>query len=174
MKMVQWRLDHILYTSPSLQPISFWSTLEADLESSITGLPNHVCPSDHLPIAALFQVDHTGFQMVAEADKETLVCRLRSLTKRRTDELMEIEKGLNEQLAEIESRLTQQKEKKKRGPPPQEIMNFMRNKREQIRALKLRQRMEREEVVQGLGPLERLAIQEKLGCSARQWVERGS
>ena len=53
--MGTWRLDHILYTTKSAQPVAYWGTLEDDAEAAATGLPNHCCPSDHLPIAAVFR-----------------------------------------------------------------------------------------------------------------------
>eukprot|EP00658_Telonema_sp_P-2_P041585 TRINITY_DN29767_c0_g1_i1.p1 TRINITY_DN29767_c0_g1~~TRINITY_DN29767_c0_g1_i1.p1 ORF type:complete len:490 (-),score=109.25 TRINITY_DN29767_c0_g1_i1:59-1381(-) len=52
---VPWRLDHILYSPQVLQLRSRWQTLEVDPQLIAVGLPNHSCPSDHLPIAASFE-----------------------------------------------------------------------------------------------------------------------
>lgn len=65
-----WRLDHILYSSRTLQPAVVWETLEADPDSTAAGLPNCSCPSDHLPIGASFVVRPPEF--LGEAEREAL------------------------------------------------------------------------------------------------------
>jgi len=56
-RMQSWKLDHMLYDlSGGIRPLAYWATLEADPVSSQTGLPNATCPSDHLPIAAVFEI----------------------------------------------------------------------------------------------------------------------
>ena len=52
--MASWGLDHLLCSS-RLAVLAKLSTLEADARSLRDGLPNHVEPSDHLPVAALFR-----------------------------------------------------------------------------------------------------------------------
>ena len=65
-----WRLDHILYTARTLQPAVVWETLEADLESTASGLPNETCPSDHVPVGASFEV--RPVPRLGEAEAEAL------------------------------------------------------------------------------------------------------
>ena len=52
---VSFALDHFLYTAGSLRLTHLWDTLEADPDSAASGLPNAACPSDHLPIGAVFE-----------------------------------------------------------------------------------------------------------------------
>ena len=52
---VSWALDHILFSESSLKLKTFWDTLEKDSKSSKTGLPNEDNPSDHIPVAAVFE-----------------------------------------------------------------------------------------------------------------------
>jgi endonuclease/exonuclease/phosphatase family metal-dependent hydrolase len=65
-----WRLDHILYSARTLQPAVVWETLEADPESTAAGLPNSSCPSDHLPVAASFEVRPAP--VLGESEREAL------------------------------------------------------------------------------------------------------
>ena len=51
-----WALDHIFWSVRTLRLAAQWSTLEADPDSLAQGLPNARCPSDHIPIATLFDV----------------------------------------------------------------------------------------------------------------------
>jgi len=55
--------------------------------------------------------------------------------------------------------------------PPQEIIDFTRNKRALVRALKADQKQFCHCFIENLGDLERSAIGEHLGCSATQWIE---
>ena len=68
--MAQWHLDHILYTPSTLVPVGRWSTLEDDEHSRKVGLPNDHVPTDHLPIAAMFE-RHPHPQL-SEESKEKL------------------------------------------------------------------------------------------------------
>ena len=51
-----WALDHIVYSTRTLRLRAVWETLEVDDASRAEGLPNARCPSDHLPVAALFDI----------------------------------------------------------------------------------------------------------------------
>jgi endonuclease/exonuclease/phosphatase family metal-dependent hydrolase len=178
-RMAQWRLDHILYTSETLRPVASWSTLEDDPESCRTGLPNRKYGSDHVPVGALFRVLPTP-QLPPE-ERMSLLSSLEKLLDGQKAALHEQETALDSDLARIELDVLPKenpagsstgKKNKKKGKPPPEIMDFMRRKRTVVRELKAEQREERRAFVKGLGNLQRLLIEETYGCTARQWVER--
>ena len=83
--MKQWHLDHIVYTPTTLLPIKRWSTLEEDELSSKVGLPNNNIPTDHLPIAALFE--RKPHPQLSEEAKEKLLSLLDEIESRHTIEL---------------------------------------------------------------------------------------
>lgn len=180
--MGQWRLDHMLYTSATLQPCVYWATLESDDESCRVGLPNRRYGSDHLPIGALFRVLPTP----KLSDDET-VTTLRTLDEISERQKRDIEKKQNEldaEIAKIEATIipvssvvsespTTSKKKKKKSPPPQEVIELMRKRRTVLRELKAAHKEERRQWIHTLGDLEQLAIGNKCGFSCRQWAERG-
>lgn len=67
---VTWSLDHIFHSPRTFKLLGHWTTLEAlspcqvacpseaDEDSAASGLPNRDNPSDHLPVAAVFEVPH--------------------------------------------------------------------------------------------------------------------
>jgi len=86
---VSWRLDHIFYTMRTLHLHSAWGTLEDDPRAAESGLPNHTCPSDHLPIAAIFvpsRAPHLG-----EERRTELLRQVDEMESRHKDELATLE-----------------------------------------------------------------------------------
>eukprot|EP00928_Gymnodinium_smaydae_P030673 TRINITY_DN22740_c0_g1_i2.p1 TRINITY_DN22740_c0_g1~~TRINITY_DN22740_c0_g1_i2.p1 ORF type:complete len:540 (-),score=136.75 TRINITY_DN22740_c0_g1_i2:71-1690(-) len=169
---VSWRLDHILYTSRTLQLKSAWATLEADPESVAAGMPNHACPSDHLPVAATFVARATP--ALASAQLEDLTSRLEALEARQTSERQELD-ALHERLQPPSAPPAASGEeakgkKQKKDRPSPEMIAFIQDKRKQQRELKARHVQERSEFVGGLGELELDAIQRL--CSST-WCETG-
>jgi hypothetical protein len=178
--MGKWRLDHLLYTSGTLEPVRYWATLESDEESCTIGLPNHKYGSDHLPIGALFRV--TSTPQLSQGGKSELIRTANGMTNRQKLELSETEKAFDDELAQIEASLPppaeeeggKKKKKKKKGPPPKEVMGFMRKRRAVIKEIKVGHRNERGEWINNLNDLERLAIANHFGCSRSQFIERGA
>jgi hypothetical protein len=177
-RMGQWRLDHIFHTPSTLQPCASWSTLEDDPESCTIGLPNKRCGSDHLPIGAVFQVLPTP--RLSDEERKTFLDRLNKLTDTQRNDLHKQQTVLDAELVSIEAQVMPQDHgkssngnKKKKGPAPQEIIDFMRKKRSILKELKAMQREERCALVQDLGDLQRLLIEQNYGYSAYQWVDRG-
>jgi mRNA deadenylase 3'-5' endonuclease subunit Ccr4 len=188
--MGTWHLDHILYSAATMQPLGIWSTLEDDPESCATGLPNNRCPTDHLPVAALFQVRPA--MRLEGAERQALIDTLNSLTTRQKQELQTLEAEFDRQLEDIESKLPKQegnenpanggnnknkkknkKKKQKKGPPPKEVMDFMRQRRARVKQVKAEHRTQRQELVDGLLDKERLAMQEEFRITASAWVDHG-
>ena len=179
--MKQWRLDHILYTPDTLQPCAHWATLEDDPESCVTGLPNHRHGSDHMPIAAVFQVMPTP--RLSDEERRSQLNTLSEFSKRQQRELTELQNRLDSELAEIEAHIgfpeernvasLKRKKKQRKSPPPKETIEFLRNKRSMIRDLRKRQKEERIIFVGSLGDLQRLLIEQTYGCNANLWIERG-
>lgn len=177
--MAQWRLDHLLYTSETLEPVRHWATLESDSESCKIGLPNHKYGSDHLPIGALFRVN--AIPTLSEDEKSELITIAKNMTDRQKIELHGKEKEFDVELAQIEASLPPpvegkvgKKKKKGKGPPPKEIMEFMRKRRSIIKDIKAGHRNEREQWINNLGDLAKLAIVNHLGYSPSQFIERGA
>jgi hypothetical protein len=186
-QMAQWKLDHMVHTLDRFRPIAQWSTMEEDPESCAVGLPNANCPSDHLPIAAVFEV--FSAVKLEEENKRALLDNLHCLLETQKHELQELEANLDTELKSIEAQVascvtaqntiredsnTKKAKKRKKGPPPMEIVECMRKRRSQVKSLKAEQRLQRQGMVEPLSNLERLAIQEEFGHSASLWVERGS
>ena len=172
-----WRLDHMLYTPRTLTPSSTWPPL-TDAEVAI-GVPTVDCPSDHAPIAAVFE-PRAAPSLPAEARSALLesLARLDALhasaldtMRRETDEgrrrLEEAEGVANADTGEG---------RRRRAPPASEaVREHMRAGREAERALKLAQRAERQATLDGLGELEIDVLEERLGgqMSGAEWVEQG-
>lgn len=179
-RMEQWHLDHIIYTSLTLSPLAKWSTLEDDEYSAKFGLPNVKVPTDHLPIAASFQL----------RPHPTLECEVRSklcagvdeLEQRHINELNNLQTNLDRTREELELKHAANVEadpgethkKKYKKKPPQEIIEHIRNSRSLKKDLKAKQQVERGEFIKGLNVLERMEVQSYLnGLSCRKWAENG-
>jgi hypothetical protein len=54
--MARWRLDHILCTLLTLAPLARWAMLEDNECLFLVSLPNDRIPTNHLPIAASFEM----------------------------------------------------------------------------------------------------------------------
>ncbi len=182
--MLQWHLDHILYTSHSLMPLGKWSTLEDDEYSSERGLPNDRVPTDHLPIAALFKrqphprldgkarvILIESLQKLEERQKNDMQILLTELDRQRAE--IDQQQKLNEEASSDRSQTHEnirQRKKKKTGPPPPEIIQHIRTSRSRIKMMKEAQRVERENFVNRKCWLERLELQHFLGATSKQWI----
>jgi hypothetical protein len=203
-RMESWKLDNMLYTSDRLSPLARWSTLEADSESCATGLPNAKCPSDHLPIACIFAIQPSSeldalkrqevlarLQELSIRHQHTLNDTEIAMEAKHQDILKNLAAtissssssggGTNPETVETNPPETEEdictrpkKKKKKKELPPKEVMEVIKEKRALMKQVKKGQEREREQVVQQLGNLERLLIQEVYGVAWRQWVKNGS
>lgn len=170
---VSWRLDHILYTARTLKLVSSWAALESDPYSVASGLPNHHNPSDHLPVAAVFEATTTP--SLDASQRQALLERLAAIEARHEDET----KMLEEELSKIEPKPSVQaspvedskgKAKKSSKPPP-EVIAFIQEKRKRLRDLKAQQSAERASFLRELGELDVDAV-ESILCTVT-WVESG-
>ena len=82
---VSWRIDHMLYTTRTLQLDGAWQALEGDPEAAAAGLPCRSAPSDHLPIAARFTVG--GAAVLPAADAARVEAELLATETRHADGL---------------------------------------------------------------------------------------
>ena len=176
--MGKWCLDHIFY-SPStvLQPIAYWSTLEADEESCCIGLPNHKHPSDHVPIAAVFCL--STLHKPATADHQSFLDKLSRLVRRQADESTSLQTELAAELSRIQATLPHDededgkngKKKKKSGPPPPQVQEFTRQKRVRMRQLKTQHETERNALVDTFTTAwEGLLLQGETTMTISEWV----
>lgn len=184
--MESWKLDHILYTTSRLSPLARWSTLESDDVSSSIGLPNPKCPSDHLPIAAVFELKPKNAQLDPSTKKETLhqMVQLSTAHKKaleNSEMIMEAkQQAILKQLADtkrddpIPEQPASKKKKLKKVKPPQEIIDLIREKRALMKDLKHQQHCEREELVKNFSELQRLVVLEHFGMSWKAWVKNGA
>mmetsp|Transcript_91820 Transcript_91820/g.285704 ORF Transcript_91820/g.285704 Transcript_91820/m.285704 type:complete len:565 (-) Transcript_91820:28-1722(-) len=178
---VTWRLDHIFYTPRTLALCGSWATLEADPASAAAGLPNRSCPSDHLPVAALFRPSPTP--ALDEARTAELLRQLGAVEERHASEQQalkeELEKlepapppaGAAPAAAEPSTPPPSKKAKKKNERPSAEMQALIQERRRRLREQKERHARERRDFVAGLGELEQDALDQSL-CSA-SWVETG-
>lgn len=173
---VSWSLDHIFYTSRTLRLCNFWATLEADPESVATGLPNHTCPSDHLPVAATFSVSPTP--SLGEAQRlelESRVAKLeaeQALAREALDkELKSLEPAKAVEPAAPAEGAGKKKAKKSEKPPP-EVIAHIQLSRKRTRELKEAQVEPRRALVSSLDELQRDALDELLCVAA--WVDTGA
>ena len=180
--MAQWKLDHILYSSSTLVPLGGWSTLEADEHSCKVGLPNDRIPTDHLPIAALFE--RRPHPQLSEESKKTLVESLNEIENRQKVTLeaknrevderrIEIEQQLGEknEVGETELQLRNMKKSKKKNRQPPEIIEHIRSSRAMMRDMKAEHRVERRQFVAERTILERMVLQDVLVGSLTKWAE---
>ena len=188
--MGQWHLDHIVYTPTMLVPLGRWTTLEDDEYSSKVGLPNDKIPTDHLPIAALFE--RRPHPKLSEISKAKLSESLTEIENRHKLELQ----TKNEESKRIQAELEQQhsvknegevspqpsvkssnkKNKKKKVPPPPEVIQHIRTSRQEVKELRAKQKIERQNFIGERTILERMVLQHtpfgnKITCT--QWIESG-
>jgi hypothetical protein len=186
--MAQWRLDHILYTPSTLVPLSRWATLEDDDHSSSVGLPNDRIPTDHLPIAASFEM--RSHPRLCDVSRRALIERLNEIEVRHSsetkaeDDRIEIRrKELSEkQRRSVEGGIEsigivsmQSGKKKKKGSPSPEMIEHIRSSRAAVKEMKTRQRTERRDFVDEICSLERMVLRHLLGkkLTLSQWIEQG-
>ncbi|CAJ1946412.1 unnamed protein product [Cylindrotheca closterium] len=212
-KMQSWKLDHLLYTCSDdeddkndsktgiggVRPIAYWATLEADSTSCQSGLPSATCPSDHLPIAAVFEIPSRqaptakeneasvafvqkvqGFEKrhkeVVEQAKAELKAKETELQQKELEKQKEA--ANKEDLAPVDNNSTQGKKKKKgnqkrAGPPSTEMMELKREFRSRLKAFQKNQAQEREELLRVIGNREKLLLQAHYGIPWRKWLEQG-
>jgi len=182
---MSWRLDHILFTSRSLQLKSRWSALEADEESAASGLPNRTCPSDHLPVAATFEtcrpVTLTAKErdqlmgLIQEFDREQ-IDRWESLTEQLNQEQQKVEAAVKpSSTAEpAEQEAGKKKDKSKREKPPPEVIACIQKRREQERQCKAQMQFGRQQVLTMLGEAELDALELDLKFDLTTWAEQGA
>ncbi|KAL3939894.1 MAG: hypothetical protein SGBAC_005468 [Bacillariaceae sp.] len=207
--MESWKLDHLLYTCSNddendcedsvrgVRPLAYWATLEADATSSQTGLPNASCPSDHLPIAAVFQiplsvspsakdreVSSTFLQLVQDLEQrhKEVIQQAKAELKAKENELQQKElrkqkKAVIMQGPAVADNSKQGKKKKKgnqkRGPPSTEMMEMKREFRARLKSVQKNQVQEREGLIRDMGNREKLLLQGHFGIPWRQWLEQG-
>ena len=181
-KMMQWHLDHILYTPTTLIPLKRWSTLEDDPFSSKVGLPNDVIPTDHLPISAVFQM--RPHPRLSEDAKEKLLSSLAELENRHTKELKAKNEEADRTRVELELHSKkgsqdesksekQQSKKSKKGKPPPEIIQHIRSNRQEMKELKARHRLERERYIRARTILSRIVLQRLFKGNLSAWIQGG-
>lgn len=178
---VSWCLDHIFYSTRNLQLQTSWNALEADEESAAAGLPNHKCPSDHLPIAATFKPLPAALD---GAQAAALVKQVDAMDARQAveqqllrDKLAALEPPPATTAAEptVETSIGEPAKKgkktvKARASP--EMIAFIQNKRRQERELKAAHLAERETLAKAWGDLELDVMEQHI--SIEQWVESGA
>ena len=158
-KMAQWRLDHMLYTSPTLTPIARWSTLEDDEYSRRVGLPNDKVPSDHLPIAVLFE--RRNHARLSSDARQGLIDRIRSMDARHVEEQVKLSQESARKLSLLKGLSSSEEngeKKKKRQKPSPEIMEQIRSGRAAMKMLKQSQSAERQGLMSSLTVLEKMEV----------------
>ncbi len=81
--MARWRLDHIVYTPSTLAPLARWATLEDDERSCSVGLPNDCVSTNHLRIAASFEM--RGHLRLCDGTRRRLIDSLNEIEGRHSD-----------------------------------------------------------------------------------------
>jgi len=177
---VSWRLDHILYSSRTLRLRGTWTALEADAAALEAGLPNRWCPSDHLPIAAVFEVSPTP--ALDDDGRAALQRRIRETEERQAEEQRQLAESLDQRAPpERPSSTSQQdgeaappaskKAKKKGEKPSPEVIAFIQEKRRLLREQKQQHLEERQALVDAASELERDALDQLMSVAA--WIESG-
>ena len=182
-QMGKWRLDHMLYSSNSLQPMSQWYTLEDDSESCSIGLPNKRHGSDHIPIASVFKI--LPLTNLGPIERQKLVQKLQALSKEQSAAMIALQTDIDKQLVQLQQSLSLPIKDNNERPsnkatkkamimkPPKEVIEFKREKRSIIKELKLRQRQERQNVVSKLCSVDRLTIEQEFGYTPSIFVDKG-
>ena len=185
---VAWRLDHILFTRRSFVLKSRWATLKqgADAESGdqmgiLAGLPNLEWPSDHVPVAAAFEV--SAPPQLATEPAEALLERVAAVDVAHCDELNLLRQQDAVAVRELEASLGlapppteegKKPAKKKKGKPPEQVMTLQRNQRTAQKELAARQKEARAGLLNTLGELELDLLESRLKGSIRDWNEQGA
>ncbi|KAL3782083.1 hypothetical protein ACHAWO_005753 [Cyclotella atomus] len=179
--MEQWHLDHIMYTSLTLDPVAKWATLEGDAYSAKSGLPNVNVPTDHLPIAAVFKLK--THPRLDEDVRSKLIVSINELEQRHSTQLKNLQVDLDRTRLELEQNhatmndsdpANGQKKKKAKTKPPPEIIDHIRHSRAAKKELKGKHRAERHGLLKDLAVLERMELQMYFnGLSCRSWAENG-
>jgi hypothetical protein len=181
--MAQWKLDHIMYTPSTLLPLRRWATLEDDEYSRTVGLPNDHIPTDHLPIAAMFElIPHP--QLCTELINK-LIGSIKNMESRHELELKRTNEDIDARRAELEKTTIAQSiqlttKKQKKDPPPPEIIQHIQSSRAVVKEIKIKHRVERESFVAKLTKLERMVLRHFLGNrtlgkdTIEQWIENGN
>jgi len=172
---VAWSLDHILFTRSTLRLSHYWETLEGDATALETGLPNAVCPSDHLPVAACFEL--APRDRLGEAERAALAGRVRTIEVAQAGAWGALQAELDRTKASVEAEagIDPNAPKGKRGRPPDSVVACIRQRREEERALKADVKARREALVHALSEAERDFADDELmlergGTAA--WCER--
>ena len=189
---VPWRLDHILFSQDSLKARARWATLEADPEAMLRGLPCHWCPSDHLPIGVSFEP--VPMPVLDQGQQEALEQRLCALNQKQllqmeclVGELLQTQLGIEAEELAAKAEADQQMEaveppnkcpkKKKKSRPSPRMTEFIRKKRDQVRAVQAELRAEREEVLATMNECELDIVEVLLGkcqLSLEDYLESGT
>ena len=175
---VGWRLDHILFTSRCLELHTYHASLDSHPELLAAGTPNPSCPSDHIMVAASFDLREPP--VIEEAAREALLKRVNGMLDQQAvarDELAAVVAGevsaleatekaaaggaADEPAAEADVPQGKKKKNKKQkaGPPSAAMQALLRSKREREKELKASQLAAREELVKGLSEVEKDAIE---------------
>lgn len=165
-----WKLDHFVYTSNTLEPIQFWSTLEDDESSVTTGLPNERVPTDHLPLAAIFK--RNSYPQLDEGLRIQLLKSLNDLESNQDNATRDMNAAMDEEKIKLEDKLRRQGETNTKKPPP-EMVQHIRTSRSLKKRLKQTQAEERQQFVSGRCVLERMELQHALGITCKEWIEKG-
>jgi hypothetical protein len=181
-EMEQWHLDHILYTPLTLEPCAKWSTLEDDEYSANVGLPNERIPTDHLPIAASFQL--RSHPRLNDEVRSRLFATVTEMEQRHKLDLERLQIEMNRIRKELEQKHKQhgeevpdhqdKKAKKKKVDKPPVIIEHIRQSRAETKELKAKQTAERHGFMQDRSVLERMELQKLFkGMTCRRWADIG-
>ena len=161
--MKTYTLDHILFDNRSLHLHSFYEALEIDAFSSVKGLPNLKCPSDHLPIAACFQpiaprglAEITrirviqGWKLRESYNKGELQQLISSLEAEEMKLQALVPKPIFVENADGGGSSKKRKRKERRVKPPEFMITFLRAKKKKIKELSHEHMMLRSRLISGL------------------------
>eukprot|EP00811_Abedinium_folium_P034041 NODE_6958_length_1621_cov_9.708835.p1 GENE.NODE_6958_length_1621_cov_9.708835~~NODE_6958_length_1621_cov_9.708835.p1 ORF type:complete len:411 (-),score=127.91 NODE_6958_length_1621_cov_9.708835:389-1558(-) len=170
-------LDHIFYSSRALTLRAAWAALGPDAEA----MPNRTCPSDHIPVAAVFQP--LPVPTPSAEEEAVALARFDEMDARHVATVSALEEALKLQepppqpeepaRSDGDSTAAQPKKKNKKSQkPPPEVIAYIRESRRQHRELKEQQEAERGELVCGLRDLERDVVEARL-CLVT-WAKTGA
>ena len=186
--MAQWSLDHILYTPSTLVPLGRWSTLEDDVLSCTIGLPNDHVPSDHLPIAAIFE--RNSHPQLCDEKRKQVIESMKEIEKRHEMELKSLTNDIESRRVELEDQLMHKttvdestqtnnsaalSTKVNKKKPPPEIIEHIRNGRATLKELKARHRDERQDFFSNKTLLEKMVLRHNLvrKMTCMEWIQGG-